>query len=73
MTRIVDRKTAMCAETSAMYRGRPLIVTLYPHVVMLREKGQRENFSLPWTAVYENALKLHAMEQRRLKSGGRIS
>lgn len=67
MTRIAERKTAMRAETSAVYRGRPLMVLIGPYEVVTRQKGRRACFSVPWQAVHELGMKLLAMENRRLK------
>jgi chromosome condensin MukBEF complex kleisin-like MukF subunit len=65
MTRIADRKTKLQAETSAVYRGRPLVVELTPHYVLVREKGTRQGLSVPWLAVHELGLKLQARSVAR--------
>jgi hypothetical protein len=67
MTRIASRKTAMRAETNALYRGRPLCITVEPHDVIIRERGRRSAFAIPWLAVYELGFKLAATEARKLK------
>jgi len=66
--RIADRKTSLVAETSALYRKRPLIVTICPHEAILREKGRpgrSASYSVPWLAVYDLAMKLDARERQR--------
>lgn len=66
--RLADRKTTMRAETSAHYRGRPLIVTFEAHEAVIREKGRRQRFTVPWLAVYELGMRLAAEERRRAKA-----
>lgn len=66
--RIADRKTILTAETSALYRRRPLIVTLGAHELQLREKGRparSASYSVPWLAIYDLAMKLDARERQR--------
>jgi hypothetical protein len=65
VTRIAARKTSLVAETSAVYRGRALVVELTPHFVFLRGKGTRQTVSVPWLAVHELGLKLQARSVAR--------
>lgn len=65
MTRIATRKTNLKCETSAVYRGRPLIVELFPHSVSIRPKGLRESYNVAWLAVFELGQKLTVLEERR--------
>jgi hypothetical protein len=67
MTRLAERKTRLQFETSARYRGVALVALPTPHDLILREKGRRTAFAVPWLAVYELAMKLAANEARRLK------
>jgi hypothetical protein len=60
MTMLATRKTTCRAETSALYRGRPLIVTLEPHEILIRQKGRRTAFAVPYQAVIEAGMKLAA-------------
>jgi hypothetical protein len=71
MTRVADRKTVMEAETSARYRGKPLMVTVGPHDVMIREykRPRRLAVAVPWLAVYELGMKLAARERAQAKRG----
>jgi hypothetical protein len=71
MTRVADRKTVMRAETSARYRGAPLMVTVEAHEVMIREKGRRRGIAVPWLVVYEVGMRLAAEERRRAKGRAR--
>ncbi len=64
MTRVADRKTRLQAETSAVHRGRTLVVSIEPHDVLIREKGRRLVYAVPWLAVYELGQKLVALELR---------
>jgi hypothetical protein len=67
MTRISERKTILRGETSAVWRGKPLMVLVTPHDVIVRQKGQRVCYAVPWLAVMELGAKMAAEEQRRLK------
>lgn len=71
MTRVADRKTVMRAETSARYRGRPLMITVGAHEVHIREYKRVQGYSVPWVAVYELGMKLAAQEARRAREAAR--
>lgn len=71
MTRMAERKSRLRAETSARYRGVPLVFSADAFEVHLREKGRRTAFSVPWAAVYELGMKLVAVERRREKAEAR--
>jgi len=71
MTRLAERKTVSRAETSAVYRGKPLIVTLEPYELLIRQKGRRTAFAVPYLAVIEAGMKLAALEARREKLNSR--
>ena len=60
-------------ETRAAYRGRPLILEVHPHEVVIREKGRRLKVSVPILAVYDLGFKILARERRieKLKKGKR--
>ncbi len=73
MTRIAERKTRMVAETSAVWRGDPLIVTIEPHNVVIRAKGRRQAYTVPWLGIYELGQKLTAIETRKQKADARRS
>lgn len=73
MTRIAERKTALRAETSARYRGRPLMIFCEPHEVVIREKKRSQAYAVPWLAVYELGMKMAALEKRKQKGRGRIT
>lgn len=68
MTRISDRKTKLRGETNARYHGKPLVVILTAHECIIREKGRRTCYAVPYTAIYEAGAKLAALEARRLKA-----
>lgn len=67
MTKVAERRTTMRAETNACYRGRPLCITVEPHECLIREKGRRTAFAVPWLAIFQQGAKLAALEARRLK------
>jgi hypothetical protein len=51
-------------ETATVYRGRPLIVSLRPAYMMLREKGRRSGVTLDYRAALDLAFNLLAREKR---------
>ncbi|HLG97107.1 MAG TPA: hypothetical protein VKX49_12410 [Bryobacteraceae bacterium] len=71
MTRIAEPKTHLKAETSAVYRNRPLIVELSAHTVAIHPKGVREAYNVPWLAVFELGQKLSVLETRKEKHSRR--
>lgn len=58
-------------ETRASYRGRPLIVTVNSHEVVIREKGRRFATAIPIVAVYDLGFKILARERRAEKAAKR--
>lgn len=46
--------------TYSSYRGRPLVVTLHPTWLSIRQKGRRHGFVLDYQAVFDCAAKLAA-------------
>ena len=60
-------------ETRAAYRGRPLILEIHAHEVVVREKGRRLRVSIPILAVYDLGFKILARERRveKLKRKGK--
>jgi hypothetical protein len=45
-------------ETAAIYRHRPLVVTIKPRHLELREKGRRDTLAVDYATIYEMAMKL---------------
>lgn len=45
-------------ETASLYRTRPLVVSLKPRTIEIREKGRRDVLAVDYGALYEFALKL---------------
>lgn len=68
MTRLADRKTPATAETSAVVQGRPLCVLLTPHELLIRQKGRKFAYAVPFLAIYHLGAELHLAEQRRAKT-----
>jgi hypothetical protein len=62
-------------ETTALYRGRNLIVRIGPYSVEIRRKGQRWSsaYTIPWRAVYELGGRLRARENLKKKGRRRKS
>ena len=57
---------AVTRETMTVYRGRPLIVTLHPRHIEVREKGARDGaVALDYGDLFELAMKVRANEQRK--------
>ncbi len=67
--KIADRKTILKAETSAQYRGKPLIVILEAHNVVIYSKRGRELYRVPWLAVHELGMKLEARHDWKGRRG----
>lgn len=63
MTRIRSGES-VTRETAVVYRRRPLVVTLHPGFLTIRQKLSRESFDLPYDAVYEAAMKLRHIQER---------
>jgi len=51
-------------ETGALYRRRPLVVTIQPRHLELREKGRRDTLSLDYLTIYEMAMKIRWRKQQ---------
>lgn len=61
MTAINGATRPVVRETSALYRGRPLIVELHAGYMILRPKGRRtERYTLDYGAAFELAAKIEA-------------
>jgi hypothetical protein len=67
----------VCRETALYYRGRPLVVCIFPGWMEIREKGRRHAYSIDYLAIHNlgakkeaertRAEKLAARKQRRAK------
>lgn len=44
-------------ETAVLYKRRPLVVTVEPRCLTIREKGRRDRISVSFDAIYELGLK----------------
>ena len=65
MTAIIKRKTILRAETSASFRGRPLLIELRPYAVFIREKGRRKGFEVDWESIFSLGAKKAAEQSRQ--------
>ena len=54
-------------ETAVLYRRRPLIITVTPRTLVLREKGRRDRLEISFDVIYELALKRRFERERREK------
>lgn len=52
-------------ETATLARQRPLVVTLHPRFLVLREKGRRARYTVEYDAVFDLARKLAARVDRK--------
>jgi hypothetical protein len=59
--------TKTTRETATSYRGRPLIATLTPRYLEIREKGRRDTLMVSYDVIYELALKLRWRKQQAEK------
>lgn len=57
MTDLAKRKTRLRFKTSAVIRGRNIIIEAEPHILKVREAGRRFTYELSWEAVYWLAVK----------------
>ena len=62
-------------ETAATVKGRPLIITLYPGYLTLRERGRRHSVSVEYRAVldlgYKMLARAAAAEKAERRKGAR--
>jgi hypothetical protein len=61
---LANRKTRLCFEVASSARGRALIIEAKPYVAVLREKGRRMRYEIPWDAIYWLAAKAAADQAR---------
>ena len=55
-------------ETSTIYRARPLMVTLTPRLIQIREKGRRDAVEVDYAAVYEMAMRMKFRREQAEKN-----
>jgi hypothetical protein len=78
MTRLVDRRTRLVVETSFLVGKRPLIATVEPWGLKLREKGRRlHSLMITWAQVWNRAAMIaaeqtHAEREHRHSVKGRL-
>ncbi len=58
-------------ETASRVQGRPIVAAMRPLVVVMRLKGLRYTYAVPWEAVWDLGAKLEA--RRRMEEGRRRS
>ena len=64
MTAIAKRKRRLDFETSALVRGRYIIVEAGTHTAKLRLKGTRTRYEVSWEGIFWLGVKVAADEQR---------
>lgn len=64
---VLSLNASVKRETRAMWHGRPLMVEVTGHELIMREKGRRFRVSVPLVACYETGWKILAREQRAAK------
>lgn len=66
MSRVQGRKKKLELETASIVQGRPVVVRVAPHFAVVRLKGTRTGFLIPWDAVYHAAAKIE-MRTRKIR------
>ena len=56
MTKLT-RDNSITRETATWIRRRPLVIELHPDYMILRTKGTREKYSIPYDSVFWSAVK----------------
>ncbi len=70
MTRLIVRRTRLVLETPLLIGKRPLIVTVEPWGLRLREKGRRrQSLSITWAQVWNRAAVIAAERKRAERYG----
>ena len=70
MTRLIVRRTRLVLETPLLIGKRPLIVTVEPWGLRLREKGRRrQSLSITWAQVWNRAAVIAAEHKRAERQG----
>jgi hypothetical protein len=64
MTRLLQRKTRLEFEAETLIRGRRLCIEATPFLAILREKGTRTRYEVPWDLIYWQGARI-AADQRR--------
>lgn len=59
--------TRTTRETAVVYRRRPLVATLTPRTLELREKGRRDVLAVDYAVLYEFALKMRFRREQAEK------
>lgn len=59
--------TTVVKETASTYHGKPVIIELRAGYMLLRTKHERESHMLPYDTALETALKIEALEMRRMR------
>lgn len=66
MTLLKDGSRVM-RETATLYRRRPLVVSLRPRYLEIREKGRRDTLLVEYAALYDFAQKLRFRQREAEK------
>lgn len=67
---MTELRSKLMRKTAANVQYKPLVVTLYPHHLEIRQERVRRPYSITWDAVYRYAAKLEAdrvMAERKQK------
>ena len=62
MTKL-NSESPVVRQTTAVYRGRPIVIELLPGYMRLRFKGKRESHILDYPVAIECAMKVEAREK----------
>jgi hypothetical protein len=75
MTRLTARKTKLTFESADLVREqgrfREVVVEARPEYAILRLKGLRTGYSVPWSAIWSMAVKAQLARDRAEKKAGK--
>jgi hypothetical protein len=60
MTALRNRVTRLTFETDQTFQGREIVAEARPHTAVLRLKGTRTRYQIPWSTVFDRAAKIAA-------------
>lgn len=64
MKRITSTDKPREFETQAIYKGRPLVITIGSLGVRVREKRRRDEVFVPYSVIYEVGWRMEARQQK---------
>lgn len=65
----IDPDRILQRETACFDRRRPICIELHPRDLVLRLKGTRQRWTIPYDSIYWTAIKAEAERERLNRSG----